>query len=230
MMLAMVVVVVLQAVGEGVSALQPLVGGWWLPLALAFSFGVILLWLLMEPLVDAWLVTRKLEGREAQQVELVVKNLSSRLGISPPRVLVFQSNKLSALAEGLGSSQTILVSSAVAQLPDELLEAVLAHELGHLQLGHHRVRLVVFTMLFFYVVAQGDAILNVVAANVAFLWLMRRMEYQADAYASGLVGWDAMVRALLYVKGAVGDVPSWQCVISSHPSFAQRLRRLPTIY
>lgn len=60
------------------------------------------------------------------------------------------------------------------------------------------------------------------AGHLPALQMMRLMEYEADRKATELVGRDVMERLINTAAGRLGDIPRWQTVFSTHPSFRAR--------
>jgi STE24 endopeptidase len=136
-----------------------------------------------------------------------------------------RSSRGNAYFAGLGKAKRIvLFDTLIERHTPEEIESVLAHELGHFKYGHIRqsllllglVALAGFFALRWALGAQGlaaafgvpaDPGLGLVIALVAkdpvlhvlsplFAWRSRRAEFEADAFARGLVGDAPMISAL----------------------------------
>lgn len=119
------------------------------------------------------------------------------------------------------------------------MASVIAHELGHVALGHSRRRMIDFTgknaifvmlsaVLNRFVPFVGVWIANIISSALAAR-LSRRDEHEADAYASALlvksgIGTEpqkSMFRKLDALTGAPGSgTPAW---LMSHPKIAERI-------
>jgi len=120
----------------------------------------------------------------------------------------------------------------------EELASVIAHELGHVALGHSRRRMIDFsgqnairialaTVLNRFLPGLGVLIANGMVTLLAAR-LSRSDEYEADAYASALLvkagigtgAQKALFRKLEGLTGMGGGAPVW---LQSHPSAADRI-------
>ena len=160
-----------------------------------------------------------------------VERLLERCGFQASGLFVMDASRRSAHGNayfsGLGRSKRIvLFDTLIASNPEDELEAVLAHELGHFKLNHILLGLlqsaaVTFVGLFcvgwllrqpwllpgFGIAHQDDALALVVGLlvvqmagpllGVAANWVSRRHEYQADDFARRLVGAEPMAGALM---------------------------------
>lgn len=120
----------------------------------------------------------------------------------------------------------------------EELASVVAHELGHVALGHaarrrldftggNAIRVALATTLGRLIPGVGILLANGLAALLA-AHLSRRDEYEADAYAAALMTKAglgtgpqvALLAKLQRVAGAAGGPPAW---LASHPPTADRI-------
>ncbi|MDZ4134198.1 MAG: M48 family metallopeptidase [Paracoccaceae bacterium] len=124
----------------------------------------------------------------------------------------------------------------------EEMASVIAHELGHVALGHTRRRMIdvtgqnaVFVMLAAllgrFIPIVGIYVANAISTALA-AGLSRRAEHEADAYASALLvkagigtgPQKSLFRKLETLTGAVGaGPPEW---LRSHPKTAERIRAI----
>lgn len=177
--------------------------GWWLWAWLAFlGFQILMLVLApvlilplfnkLTPLPDGGLRTRLLD-------------LGRRAGFSAQTILVMDGSKRSrhsnAFFTGFGRFRKIvLFDTLMAQLSEEELEAVLAHEMGHYKLGHVPKRLAwsAFTLLAgFWVIA----------------WLLRRPDL---AGAFGFPADAGLAPTLLLFGLLSGPVSFWLSPLMNH--------------
>ncbi len=122
------------------------------------------------------------------------------------------------------------------------MASVIAHELGHVALGHSRRRMIDFSgqnalrtalamVLSRFIPGIGIWIANVLTSMLAAR-LSRQDEYEADAYASALLvkaGIGTGPQKSLFTKlealtaGRGGAVPAW---LMSHPKTEERIRAI----
>lgn len=203
-------------------------GPWWF---WAWLGLMALMFLMMDlyPRVIAPMFNRftPLDGPLRTRVERLLK----RCGFQASGLFVMDASRRSAHGNayfsGLGRNKRIvLFDTLIASNPEEELEAVLAHELGHFKLNHILLGLlqsatVTFVGLFcigwllrqpwllpgFGIAHRDDALALVVGLlvvqmagpllGVAANWVSRRHEYQADDFARRLVGAEPMASALM---------------------------------
>jgi putative metalloprotease len=121
----------------------------------------------------------------------------------------------------------------------EEMASVIAHELGHVALGHSRRRMIDFsgqnairvalaTVLGRFLPGIGVWIANMITSMLAAR-LSRQDEYEADAYASALltkagIGTEPQISMFQKLdkltKGMGGAAPAW---LMSHPKTAERI-------
>lgn len=121
-----------------------------------------------------------------------------------------QGEEVDAFAVGIapGREYVHVTEALVDSFDDDELAAVLAHEAGHVELGHLRRRCAVAMLLGLCWGAVAATGIGTAAASVGFgatlfaavLALAIRHEYEADRYAAGRTGRDATLRALERLK------------------------------
>ena len=89
-------------------------------------------------------VTRAQEPRAYRLLE----NLCISRGITPPRLMVMETDVMNAFASGINTKNytVTLTRGLMNSLDDEELEAVIAHELSHIK--NHDVRLLIIAVIF----------------------------------------------------------------------------------
>ncbi|HVK79180.1 MAG TPA: M48 family metallopeptidase, partial [Verrucomicrobiae bacterium] len=121
----------------------------------AWPFAVVgaLVWfgiayLSYQGIIDAATGARKVERREEPKLYNLLENLCISRGITMPALRIMETDGLNAFATGLHKGQySITVTRGLMNtLNDEELEAVLAHELTHIQ--NADVRLLVIAVVF----------------------------------------------------------------------------------
>jgi putative metalloprotease len=126
----------------------------------------------------------------------------------------------------------------------EELASVIAHELGHVALGHARRRMIDFSGQNAVRAALGMVLGRVLpgigpwiaglVANLLMARLSRGDEYEADEYAAALMvksglGTDAQKTLFLKLEeltGQIGSLPAW---LMSHPKTADRIAAIETL-
>lgn len=155
--------------------------------------------------------------------------------IRKPRIMVLRVPSLAAIAVGTGSRSVIFVTTdLLAKVDDDVLQAVLAHELGHLRASHSIATSSFIATLFVLKAFFAFPLVLVLLVFLAYLWGMRTAEFQADRYATVLVGTDRVSQMLTKLSTLVDEPltsPSaWsvklRTLLSTHPSYAARLQAL----
>jgi Zn-dependent protease with chaperone function len=203
----------------GVLALQ--LGGisTMLTIVLALSLMPAASWIVWGTLY-LWMLGRWRVEQVPTRLESALVELRGRTGVSFRRVLCLDDcfgagRRCEVLTAPAGP--TLIVSAAVAISIDDLeLLALLAHEAGHIRLGHVGKRVVVGTVAGFLFALAGTSVLYVlyswlpvalvpglvvavVLANIRGIYLtglVRAQELEADAFAADVAGAEALRSAL----------------------------------
>jgi metalloprotease len=168
--------------------------------------------------------------------------LAHALDLPEIRVNIFQIDPVNGLAAPDGRiflTRGFLAKHAAGEVTAAELASVVAHELGHVALGHTRRRMIDFTgqnavfvvlgaVLNRFLPGIGIWVANIIASALAAR-LSRRDEFEADAYASALLikaGIGTAPQKSLFQKlgGLTGNraagVPAW---LMSHPDTTDRI-------
>ena len=141
----------------------------------------------------------------------------------PINVLVARSRSINA-AVGLVSGKPgcrslglFVTEGSLYRLPPDMLRAILAHELGHVQLGHLE--------------ARRDRGATPAVLRPFTTPFERAQETEADAFAVGLLrqlepSRPGACEALVYVLALLGGEPAGTGWLSAHPSAAGRAERV----
>lgn len=211
-----------------------------IPLALA------LLYALAVMRFSVWAMQKRLDRlarplRDARLAALC-RQMSTALGIPRIEVQILDIEPVNGLATPDGRiflTRGFLARHESGAVTDEELAAVIAHELGHVALGHLRRRMIDVTgqNAVFIVLASvlnrflpiiGIWIANVISAALVAR-LSRRDEFEADAWASALLvkaGIGTGPQKSLFAKldaltrTSTEGIPAW---LLSHPSTAERI-------
>jgi putative metalloprotease len=194
---------------------------------------------------SAWRLAREMDARSSPLVHPgltpVLRRLAKALDLPAVKVHVYEVEPINGLAAPDGRiflTRGFLRAFDAGSVSDEELAAVIAHELGHVALGHSRRRMIDFTgqnalrvvlasVLGRFLPGIGVWIANLIATALAAR-LSRQDEYEADAWASALLlkagigtgPQKTLFSRLEALTGSVGVVPVWML---SHPKSSDRI-------
>ena len=214
-----------------------------LPILLAIGYAL-LMWRF-----SVWRTTRMLDAQSQPLTDPSITRLADKmaaaLDIPAIKINVFEVEPVNGLAAPDGRiflTRGFLNRKARGEVTPEELASVIAHELGHVALGHTRRRMIDFTgqnavfVMLSALLSRFVPILGVWIANLISTALMarlsRRDEFEADAYASALLvkagigtaPQKSLFRKLEHLTGSPGQgVPAW---LLSHPHTAERIRAI----
>lgn len=159
------------------------------------------------PALIKWITKAKeVKESEAPEMHQMLSNLAKTAGIPKPKLYAVQDNSPNAFAFGRtqGSSGIAVHSGLLQMLNKQEVEAVLAHEVGHIK--HRDVAVMtiaaVVPIILYYAVlmfaSRGDrdrgagsfiavwfgAIAAQLFGQVLVMWLSRQREYYADAFSA----------------------------------------------
>ncbi|MEJ6395248.1 M48 family metallopeptidase [Gymnodinialimonas sp. 2305UL16-5] len=210
------------------------------PILLAVAYGLLMY------LFSAWRTKRDLDQRSTELADGRLRALTDRfadvLGVDRIRVHLYEVEAVNGLAAPDGRifiTRGFYNRYRQGDVTAEELGSVIAHELGHVALGHTRRRLIDFSgqnavrvvlagVLGRLIPGIGPFIANMVASLLAAR-LSRQDEYEADAYASalmmsaglGVAPQKTMFQKLENLAGLKGGGPPvW---LMSHPKTADRI-------
>ncbi len=198
--------------------------------AMVFGFGgaFISLWMSKFMVKSSMQMQQVIEPQTEKEALVfnTVKALAEREGIKMPEVWVYWDDTPNAFATGpTRNNAMVAVSSGLAtQLSDEELQAVLAHEVGHIANGDMVATTLLQGLMNTFVYFLAGMIARIVAsfasrdgeenpfvyiavnillqilfsilAAIVVCWFSRRREFRADAYAADAMGAEPMIRAL----------------------------------
>lgn len=216
------------------------------PILLAIGYG-----LLMYQF-SAWRTKRELDARSTELADPRLRGLMARmaeaLGVERIRVNIYEVEPVNGLAAPDGRiflTRGFYNKYRAGEVTGEELASVVAHELGHVALGHSRRRMIDFsgqnavrvalaTVLGRLIPGVGIWIANMVAGLLAAR-LSRQDEYEADAYAAALltkagIGTDPQKALFLKLENLTGlggrGMPAW---LMSHPKTEDRVRAIEAL-
>ncbi len=195
---------------------------------------------------SVWRTKRMLDEKSQPLADAEITALAARLAgamdVPEIRVNVFDIDAVNGLAAPDGRiflTRGFLEKKTRGEVTAEELASVIAHEMGHVAMGHMRRRMIdftgqnaVFVMLSAFL-NRFVPIIGVWIANLISTALMahlsRRDEFEADAYASALliksgIGTDSQKSLFAKLGRLTGNraegVPAW---LLSHPKTEERI-------
>ena len=200
---------------------------------------------------SVWRTLKTLDARSRPLTEpgllQMTRRLAAALDLAEIKVHVYDVDPVNGLAAPDGRiflTRGFLQKYLAGQVTAEEMASVIAHELGHVALGHSRRRMIDFTgqnaltmllsgllVRLIPVAGLGLMIARAVTSALA-AHLSRSDEHEADAYASALLvkagigtaPQKTLFRKLEAITGNSGaGAPAWML---SHPSTADRIRAI----
>ncbi|MDO5757512.1 MAG: M48 family metallopeptidase [Rhodobacterales bacterium] len=195
---------------------------------------------------SVWRTARDLDARSTELADPRLKKLTDRmaeaLDLARIRVNIYEIDPINGLAAPDGRifiTRGFYAKFQSGDVTGEEMAAVIAHELGHVALGHSRRRMIDFsgqnavrTALAMVLSRFLPGIGIIIASALTSLLsarLSRRDEYEADAYASALLVKSGIgtgpQKSLFHKLEALtrsnsGAPPAW---LMSHPKTAERI-------
>ncbi len=193
-----------------------------------------------------WRTKKTLDANSAplQDPDLLAltKRMAAALDAQEIKVNLFKIDSVNGLAAPDGRiflTSGFMARKAAGEVSDQELASVIAHELGHVALGHSRRRMIDFTgqnTVFLLLSAMLNRFFPIIGVWIARMIstalmarLSRRDEFEADAWASALliksgIGTEpqkALFRKLGGLTGGAGHgIPAWML---SHPAADDRI-------
>lgn len=209
------------------------------PILLAILYGVVMYHF------SAWRTRRELDEKSTELADAGLKRITDRMALALDlpriRVNIYEIDPVNGLASPDGR---IFITRGFYQkyrqgdVTGEELASVIAHELGHVALGHSRRRMIDFSgqnalrTAMVMVLARFLPGIGVMIANGLTMLLAARLsrsdEYEADEYATALLiksgigtaPQKSLFRKLeTFTKGG-GQTPAW---LLSHPKVDERI-------
>ncbi len=212
------------------------------PFLLLLGYGLLMYWF------SSWRMRQELDQRSSPLADARLKRLTDRfaeaVGVEKILVHIHEIEPVNGLAAPDGRifiTRGFYNKYRMGEVSAEEMASVIAHELGHVALGHTRKRLIDFSgtnairMALATVFNRFLPGLGVILANFITTLLMARLsredEYEADAYASALLvkagigtgPQKSLFRKLDKLVGMGGGAPAW---LMSHPASAERIRAI----
>ncbi|MDU8910579.1 M48 family metalloprotease [Aestuariicoccus sp. MJ-SS9] len=201
---------------------------------------------------SAWRTARELDQRSTELADPRLKRLTDRMAASLDlpriRVNIYEIDPVNGLAAPDGRifiTRGFYRKYQQGEVSAEELASVIAHELGHVALGHSKRRMIDFSgqnalrmtlamVLSRFLPGIGPWVANAVTTLLAAR-MSRSDEYEADAYAAALLtkaGIGVEPQKSLFRKleeltqARAGAVPAW---LLSHPKTEERIAALDAL-
>ena len=210
------------------------------PILLAIGYGIVMYRL------SAWRLRRELDEKSTELADPALRALTAEMAkvVDIPRIKVhiYEIEPVNGLAAPDGRifiTRGFYNKYKEGEVTAEEMSSVIAHELGHVALGHSRRRMIDFSgqnalrTALAMVLSRFIPGLGPIIANAAMSLLMARLsrsdEYEADAYASALLikagigtgPQKSLFEKLQTLTGARGAAqPAW---LLSHPKTPERI-------
>ncbi|MAM60112.1 M48 family metallopeptidase [Maritimibacter sp. UBA3975] len=210
------------------------------PILIALLYGFAMWWF------SAWRLRHELDAKSTELADGKLKGLTDRMAnaLDLPRIKVniYEIDPVNGLAAPDGRifiTRGFYDQYRQGKVSAEEMASVIAHELGHVALGHARRRMIDFSgqnalrtalilVLGRFIPGLGQAIAGVLTSMLAAR-LSRSDEYEADAYATALliksgIGTTAQKSLFTKLEALTGSrgrgQPAW---LLSHPKVEQRI-------
>lgn len=209
------------------------------PILLAIIYGLVIY------RFSAWRTRAELDAKSSRlmdpKLQPALNQLAAALDLDKIKVFVYEIDPVNGLAAPDGRifiTRGFLNKFSAGEVTAEEMASVIAHELGHVALGHSRRRMIDFSGQNAIRVALGMILgrilpgIGVYLANFLTTMIGARLsrgdEYEADAYAAALltkagIGTDAqksLFTKLEALTGASGQPMAW---LMSHPKTHMRI-------
>ncbi|WP_439560084.1 M48 family metallopeptidase [Roseinatronobacter sp.] len=212
------------------------------PIVILLAYGLVMYWF------SSWRTKQELDSKSSPLADARLKRLTDRfaqaVGVDHIKVHIYEIEPVNGLAAPDGRifiTRGFYNKYRQGEVSAEEMASVIAHELGHVALGHSRKRMIDFsgtnavrmalaTVFNRFLPGLGVIIANFLVSVLAAK-LSRNDEYEADAYASALlvkadIGTGPqkdLFRKLESLTGMGGGMPAW---LMSHPKTADRIRAI----
>ncbi|MFK7762887.1 MAG: M48 family metalloprotease [Roseobacter sp.] len=216
------------------------------PIILAILYGFVMY------RFSTWRTSKALDAQSTELADPMLKVMSDRMAaaleVDRIRVYIYEIDPVNGLAAPDGRifiTRGFYDKFRAGEVSADEMASVIAHELGHVALGHSRRRMIDFSgqnalrtalamVIGRFIPGVGPIIAGALTSLLAAR-LSRSDEYEADAYAAALltkagIGVDPQIslfRKLERLTSAPGGTaPAW---LLSHPKTGERIKALETL-
>lgn len=216
------------------------------PILLALMYGIVMY------RFSAWRTAKELDAQSTELADPMLKVMSDRMAaaleVDRIRVHIYEIDPVNGLAAPDGRifiTRGFYNKFRAGEVSSDEMASVIAHELGHVALGHSRRRMIDFSgqnalrtalamVIGRFIPGIGPMIAGALTSLLAAR-LSRADEYEADAYAAALltkagIGVEPQIslfrklESLTNAKG--GAAPAW---LLSHPKTDERIAALQAL-
>ena len=217
-----------------------------IPIALAGLYGIVMFQF------SSWSLKRQLSRQSNplldKNLEKMMAKFAKALEVDKIRINIFETEPINGLAAPDGRifiTRGFYNKYKNGDVTVEEISSVVAHELGHVALGHIRRRMIDFSgqnavraalgaLLSRFIPGLGGYIAGFIG-SLLMAKLSRRDEYEADEYASALMiksglGIEpqiSMFKKLDKISNLQGTVPAW---LMSHPPAQERINSIKQVH
>ena len=217
-----------------------------IPIALAGLYGIVMFQF------SSWSLKRQLSRQSNplldKNLEKMMAKFAKALEVDKIRINIFETEPINGLAAPDGRifiTRGFYNKYKNGDVTVEEISSVVAHELGHVALGHIRRRMIDFSgqnavraalgaLLSRLIPGLGGYIASFIG-SLLMAKLSRRDEYEADEYASALMiksglGIEpqiSMFKKLDKISNIQGNVPAW---LMSHPPTQERINSIKQLH
>ena len=196
-------------------------------------------------------LSKKLENKSRifhdPLIDSYLKTFQSILDLRSLQVFVLNENQINGLVTPNGNiyiTQGFINQYKLGKVSGVELTSVIAHELGHLALGHTKKRLITFSALsaismvistiLSRLLPYIGAIIGRYLSQLLISGLSRKDEFEADSYAAALliksgIGTAPQISLLKKLEKLTGIVSSNVTWTLSHPSPEQRIKAIQNL-
>jgi putative metalloprotease len=214
------------------------------PILAVVAYALLMWWF------SSWRLRKELDANSAPlddpALEAVVRRLGRAVGVPHLKAYVYDIKVFNGLAAPDGR---IFITDGVMEryrqnmMSAEEIGSIIAHELGHVALGHSRRRMIDWTgqnalrMVLMMVVGRfipflgvwiADFLTRLIAAK-----LSRTDEFEADAYAAALMrkaGLNGDAQITMFQKlDRMAQAPGGAAWLMSHPQTKERIKAIETL-
>lgn len=215
------------------------------PFLLALLYGVVYY------RFSVWRTRAELDSKSTELADPKLREMCARmaevLNLEQVKVYIYEIEPVNGLAAPDGRifiTRGFYKKYLAGEVSAEEMASVIAHELGHVALGHSRRRMIDFSgqnairvalgMVLGRIIPFAGAWLAGILASMLAARLSRQDEYEADAYAAALLtktGIGVVAQKTLFEKlealvGASGQPLAW---LMSHPKTADRIAAIEAL-
>lgn len=210
------------------------------PILIAILYGIVMY------RVSAWRTAKMLDAQSTELADPILKVLTDRmaraLDVEKVRVHIYEIEPINGLAIPDGRifiTRGFYNKFRAGEVTGDEMASVIAHELGHVALGHTRRRMIDFSgqnavrtalmMVLSRIIPGVGALIANALAGLLAARMSRDDEYEADAYASALltkagIGTEPQKSLFLKLEALTktnsGAMPAW---FLSHPKPQERI-------